>query len=142
MEYADRLNVELLLIGDRVGSSHCFGANHQCRYTMDDAYLASDLVTYPSGYEGFGNAFVEAIYFQKPIVVNRYSIFIEDIEPLGFDVIAFDAFVTRDTVERIQRYMEPDHLQKAVEHNYCIGKEHLSYEVLERKLLPLIESFE
>jgi glycosyltransferase involved in cell wall biosynthesis len=36
-------------------------------------------VTYLSGYEGFGNAFIEAIYFKKPIIVNRYSIFVEDI---------------------------------------------------------------
>jgi hypothetical protein len=42
-------------------------------YTLEDAYKAADLVTYTSGFEGFGNAFVEAIYHRKPIVVNRYA---------------------------------------------------------------------
>ena len=35
----------------------------------------ADLVTYPSTFEGFGNAFLEAIYYCRPIVVNTYSIY-------------------------------------------------------------------
>jgi len=34
---------------------------------------------YPSLFEGFGNAFLEAVYYRKPMLVNRYSIFIADI---------------------------------------------------------------
>ena len=39
-------------------------------YTLFDIYPHADLVTYPSYYEGFGNAFLEAVYFRKPVVVN------------------------------------------------------------------------
>ena len=39
-----------------------------------DIYPHADLISYPSIYEGYGNAFVEAIYFRKPILVNRYQI--------------------------------------------------------------------
>jgi hypothetical protein len=141
MEYAQRLGVELLYVGDKVGTAHCFKAICDKKYTIDDAYQNADLVTYPSGYEGFGNAFLESIYFKKPIVVNRYSIFVEDIEPCGFEVIPFESFVTSEVVDRIRSFLEPEHLNRAVDTNYEVGKQYFSYEVLESKLLPLIESF-
>jgi hypothetical protein len=141
VEYAERLGVKVMYIGEKVGSARCFKARCDRKYTIDDAYHNADLVTYPSGYEGFGNAFVEAIYFRKPIVVNRYSIFVEDIEPFGFEVIPFEAFITSEVVDSIRRFMEPGNLSRAVEKNYELGKRYFSYEVLEKKLLPLVESF-
>lgn len=141
LEYADRLGVELIYIGEKVGSARCFNARRDKKYTMDDIYQNADLVTYPSGYEGFGNAFLEAIYFKKPIVVNRYSIFVEDIEPCGFEVIPFESFVTQEVVDRIKLFLERENLRDVAESNYEIGKRYFSYEVLEKKLLPLIESF-
>ena len=65
-------------------------------YTLWDLYPHADLVTYPSLYEGFGNAFLEAIYFRMPVLINRYSIFVRDIEPKGFRVPVMDGFVTRE----------------------------------------------
>ena len=141
VEYAERLGVEVLYIGDKIGPARCFGADKDDGYTMDDVYQAADVVTYPSGYEGFGNAFLEAIYFKKPVVVNRYSIFVEDIEPCGFEVVAFESFVSRDVVERLKRFLEPQNLRPVLEKNYELGKRFFSYEVLEKKLLHLMESF-
>ncbi|MCK4729655.1 MAG: glycosyltransferase family 4 protein [Desulfobacterales bacterium] len=141
LEYADRLGVELIYIGEKVGSARCFNARRDKKYTMDDIYQNADLVTYPSGYEGFGNAFLEAIYFKKPIVVNRYSIFVEDIEPCGFEVIPFESFVTQEVVDRIKLFLERKNSTDVAESNYELGKRYFSYEVLEKKLLPLIESF-
>ncbi len=141
VEHATRMGVELLFIGDRVGSSQAFGANHDKPYTIDDVYQSADLVTYPSFYEGFGNAFLEAIYFKRPLVVNRYSIYVEDIEPKGFDVVSFEGFVTDDVVERVREVLEPPRRREAVERNYALGERFFSYEVLERELLTLIRSF-
>lgn len=141
LEYARRLGVEVIYVGDRIGSIRCFQEHGNGAYTMDDVYQAADVVTYPSGYEGFGNAFLEAIYFQRPVVVNRYSIFVEDIEPCGFDVISFESFVTRRIVDRIKWFLEPEHLAVSTRKNYELGKRFFSYEVLEKRLLPLIESF-
>jgi len=141
MEYAERLGVEVVCIGDKVGCPRSFKTRCDKKYPIEDAYHNADLVTYPSGYEGFGNAFLEAIYFKKPIVVNRYSIFVEDIEPCGFEVIPFEAFVTQEVVDRIKIVLEPENLGRAVDRNYELGKKYFSYKVLEKKLLPLIESF-
>jgi len=141
VEYAERLGVEVLYIGDMVGSIHGFSTECKKKYTIDDVYQAADIVTYPSGYEGFGNAFVEAIYFKKPIVVNRYSIFVEDIEPCGFDVIDFESFVTRHLIERLRAFMKPKNMRTSLEKNYQLGRKFFSYEVLERKLLSAMSSF-
>ena len=140
LEYAERAGVKLVLIGDRVGGEHAFGGRHERPFSIDDVYLAADLVTYPSGYEGFGNAFLEAVYFKKPLVVNRYSIFVEDIEPKGFDVVSFEGFVTDTVARQVEAMLERDKLAEAVEKNYELGREFFSYETLEAKLLHLIGS--
>jgi glycosyltransferase involved in cell wall biosynthesis len=70
-----------------------------------DIYPCADFVTYPSLYEGFGNAFLEAVYFRKPVLINRYAIFVRDIEPKGFDLIAMDGFLTRRTIEAVRHVL-------------------------------------
>lgn len=141
LEYAARLGVKVVYTGDKIGSVRSFRSNCDKEYSMDDVYIASDLVTYPSGYEGFGNAFIEAIYFMKPIVVNRYSIYVEDIEPCGFNVIPFEGFVTKEIVDRAKQFLDQQNLKTLVEKNYTLGKKHFSYKVLEKKLLSILETF-
>ena len=61
-----------------VDSNFFRGCDAQGRkmYTLWDIYPHADFVTYPSLYEGFGNALLEAFYFKKPIMTNRYSIYV------------------------------------------------------------------
>lgn len=108
-------------------------------YTLGDVYQQADLVTYPSTIEGFGNAFLEAIYFRRPIIVNAYSIFAIDIKPKGFRVIEFDGYITDEAVRQTRDILEhPQVAQEMVEHNYELGKRYYSYGVLERSLKTLI----
>jgi glycosyltransferase involved in cell wall biosynthesis len=108
-------------------------------YTLNDIYPHADLVTYPSTFEGFGNAFLEAVYYRKPIVVNKYSIYSYDIEPKGFLTIEIDGFVTEDAVQKAREVLEnPELRQKMVETNYEIATRCYSYSVLQQKLKNLI----
>jgi glycosyltransferase involved in cell wall biosynthesis len=108
-------------------------------YTLWDVYAQADLVTYPSSIEGFGNAFLEAIYFRRPIVVNNYTIFAIDIKPKGFRVIEFDGFITDETARAARQMLEePPLAYETSEHNYRLAKRHYSYAVLERRLLMLL----
>lgn len=141
LEYAQHLGVDVIYLGEKVGSSRCFKTKSAKKLTIDDVFQSADLVTYPSGYEGFGNAFIEAIYFKKPIVVNRYSIFVEDIEPCGFEVIPLEGFVTKKIGDRVKQFLEPENVRLTADKNYELGKRYFSYDVLEKKLLPIIESF-
>jgi len=68
-----------------------------------EVYQAADFITYPSLYEGVGNAFLEAIYFKKPILVNRYKVFIDNIEPKGFELVTMDGALPGNVVKKIKK---------------------------------------
>jgi glycosyltransferase involved in cell wall biosynthesis len=108
-------------------------------YALEDIYPHADLVTYPSTFEGFGNAFLEAIYYRKPLVVNNYSIYSFDIKPKGFKVIEFDGYITEDTIQKTRKIlMTPELSEEMVEHNYQLAIRHYSYAVLRQKLRGLL----
>ncbi len=137
-EYAANLGVKMVFMEDLIGTEWEV-AQGKKPYTIGDVYRCADLVTYPSGYEGFGNAFLEAVYYRKPIVVNRYSIYVADIEPKGFDVITIDGFVDSTTIDKIGEVLSDGRRRKEmVDRNYELALEHFSYEVLEESLLHLI----
>ncbi len=82
---------------------------------------------------------MEAFYYRKPVLVNRYSIFITDIEPKGFRVISMNGFITRDVIDEVKQVIEdPEFRREMVDHNYELGKAFFSYSVLRRKLRALI----
>jgi glycosyltransferase involved in cell wall biosynthesis len=142
-DYSESMGVKLLTIDHLISFARCAGADGGKLHCTGDIYQNADLVTYPSGYEGFGNAFLETIYYKKPIVVNRYSIYIADIEPVGFDVIVLDGFVSSRVIEQIKKVLsDKDRRQAMVEHNYRIAKRYFSYEVLEEKLMHIIRALE
>ena len=111
-------------------------------YTLWDVYPHVDLVTYPSLYEGFGNAFLEAVLYKKPVLVNRYSVYIVDIEPKGFDVVAIDGFITNKAVQDVRDVLQNDERRLSmVEKNFEIGKRFFSYGVLRRRLSAILSGF-
>jgi glycosyltransferase involved in cell wall biosynthesis len=105
-------------------------------YSLWDVYHACDIVAYPSRKEGFGNAFLEAVYTRKPIVVNRYEIYVRDIEPKGFDVIPLDeGRVTGEAMDGIHAVLtDPKRRSGMVETNYRIAREWFSYDCLAERL--------
>ena len=106
-----------------------------------DIYPHADLVTYPSLIEGFGNAFLESIYFKKPLLVNRYPVFIKDIEPLGFDLAVMDGYLTAQTVQEVRTLLDsPQRRKEMVEHNYALAARHFSYDVLRKNLEVLMSN--
>jgi glycosyltransferase involved in cell wall biosynthesis len=109
-------------------------------YSLWDTYPHADLVAYPSQYEGFGNALIETIYFRKPAFVNRYSVYAEDIGPLGFQFVELNGVVTDEVVTAVHNLLHhPEKTSPIVEHNYRLGQEHFSYQTLEgllKQLLP------
>lgn len=141
-QYAKRMGVKIKAIDKMVNHERKKDNRGNQLFTIGDVYKNSDIVFYPTGYEGFGNAFLEAIYFKKPIVLNRYSIYIADIEPKGFDVIVFDTLATDETVGKVKSLLKnPQMIKKMTEKNYLLAKKYFSYEVLEKKLLSIINSF-
>jgi len=138
-DYSILMGVDTVFVSEIINEERGMTPSGQKIYTLFDIYPHADLVTYPSSFEGFGNAFLEAIYFRKPIVVNRYSIYSTDIEPKGFSVIEIDGYVTEDAVRQTREVLENRELrQKMVEKNYEIATRCYSYSVLKQKLTTLI----
>ncbi len=132
-------HVDLRFIATRIGDIRQIDSEGKKVYTLSDLYHHADLMTYPSLYEGFGNAFLEAVYFRVPVLINRYSTFTRDIEPKGFKVPVMDGFLTRTVVENVRRLFEDrEHRQNTVDHNYRVAARFYSYSVLRRKLRTLI----
>jgi mannosylglucosylglycerate synthase len=141
LELAQQSGVDVKFVHGQVLPTEA-GANGASVSSLAEAYVHADLISYPSLYEGFGNALIEAFYYRKPVLVNRYSIFITDIEPKGFQVIAMDGFLTRRVIEQVQRVInDAEYRNEMVEHNYELGKRFFSYSVLRRKLRSLITAF-
>lgn len=109
-------------------------------FSLADAYQQSALVTYPSTVEGFGNAFIETLYYRRPIVMSSYEIFRTDIKPKGFRVIEFEDFITDETVERARQVLDdPDLAAEMTDHNYELGRRYYSFHTLERRLTTMIQ---
>jgi len=142
IEMAERANVDLRFVNDRVGESRGFDSQGRKMYSLADVYANTDFVTYPSLYEGFGNALLEAIYFCKPLLVNRYSIFRTDIEPKGFQMIAMDGYLTRQVADQVRRVIDDQkYREHMVKHNYELATRFYSYAVLLRKLRAIVCNF-
>ena len=140
--WALRQGVPLHFIHNRLNEEAGREAGGQRLYSLSDVYPHADLVTYPSIYEGFGNAFLEAVYFRKPILVNRYSVYIVDIEPKGFDVISIDGYVTDAAVQEVRRILtDPVRRQEIVDKNFQLARKYFSYQILRKALANLISSF-
>jgi mannosylglucosylglycerate synthase len=137
---ADTLEVPVVFGGDRFAPSRGMTTDGRKIYNLADAYEASHVVTYPSLIEGFGNAFVEAIYHRKPVVMSRYAIYQTDIMPKGFQVIEFDDFVSESAVAHARELLaNPDRLKEMADHNYELGRKYFSYSVLRKRLALLLD---
>ncbi len=141
--YAKIMGVPLIIRPDIIGTSRGMTPEGKKVYTLWDIYPHADIVTYPSMYEGFGNAFLEAIYFHKPLVVNRYSIYEMDIEPMGFDVITMDGYVTDNVIDEIRTILSsPEERERRAEKNYELASQFFSFELLAYKLMTILIYFE
>ncbi len=110
-------------------------------YSLSDAYANAQACTYFSTYEGFGNAFVEAVLAKRPIFVNNYEpVFWPDIGSKGFECVMLENnLLTDEAVESVDKILHDPELRKEIsEHNFALGRQLFSYEVLEQKLQTLL----
>jgi hypothetical protein len=137
--FAALLNVTVNFESAIVGDARGFTPEGRKIYTLADVYPQADLVTYPSSIEGFGNAFLEAIYYKRPLVVNNYSIYEADIKPKGFKVIEFDGYISEATLEHARNLLtHPQEAAQTAVLNYDLARRYFSYTILERRLRLLL----
>ena len=117
---------------------------HKKIYSIEDAYSHADICTYFSTYEGFGNAFVETVLAKKPIFVNNYKpVYWPEIGSKGFEAVMLnDNKLTNKALMQMKDVIyNPKRAREIAEHNFSLGKELFSYDVLEEILGKLFNKF-
>jgi glycosyltransferase involved in cell wall biosynthesis len=103
--------------------------------SMADLYAASDLVVFPSTWEGFGNVPVEASIHRKPVVVGDYPVAAELVE------LGFRWFKSEDRDAITHAVTEPSAYAEQAAHNRGVAEEFLSVKVVGDQMQSLFEQF-
>lgn len=149
---ASQQGVELLFINDVIEHARCYKGNDKC-YSLWDAYVHCDIVTYPSILEGWGNQFLEAVFARKPVVVYEYPVYKTDIKNKGFEIISLgehhqidddglvcvDENIVKEAAQAAISVLTDNQLRsEMVEKNFAIGQKHFSYKNLKDLLVQLL----
>ncbi|MFA8435968.1 MAG: glycosyltransferase [Marinifilaceae bacterium] len=116
--------------------------NHGTAYSLSDAYAHATACTYFSTYEGFGNAFVEAVLARCPIFVNNYKpVYWPDIGSKGFKTVMLEGNeITNQALRDMNEVIYKPQLNHEIgEFNFQLGKKLFSFDTLEQKLEELLD---
>ena len=150
---AAELEVDVVWCGERV--KHARGQDEQGKlYSLWDAYVGADLVTYPSSWEGWGNQLIEAVFARVPVALFEYPVYVSDLREAGFRVASLgDTLGPRDerglvtvppdalrsaTEQVVRSLQDADARREAVAHNVARARERYSFEALEGILAEIL----
>ena len=150
----ERARIDALFIEDVIGGQRQTRGGEKI-YSLWDAYVFADFVTYPSLWEGWGNQFLEALRARLPLMLFEYPVYQADIKDKGFRVVSLGSKIQgRDDTGLVQ--VAPQVIeaaadravelltdvrlrQETVEHNFQLGRQHYSLESLRGYLAPLMD---
>ncbi len=139
LEYINHMKVRVVFAEQLFSGTRRRMADGTKVYSLADAHFLADLVTYPSSIEGFGNAFLEAVYYRKPILMSAYEIYRVDIRPKGFHVIEFEDYVTENVARQVREVLDNEALAHLMaQKNYETARHYYSFTNLEALLGALI----
>ena len=153
IRYAKEKKINMLVKPELIDHSRHLDEAGKKVYSLWDAYVHCDLITYPSIYEGWGNQLLEGVFAKRPQVVFEYSIFESDIKKYGFDYISLsntyetgadglakisDATLEAAAEEVLSYLTDSKRYKSCVDKNFEIASEHLSMEALEKMLDEIV----
>ena len=102
--------VQYRFLYDRIESNRSY-RDEKTIYSLWDAYVFADVVSYTSIWEGFGNQFLEAVFARKPIILFEYPVFMADIRKGRYHYISLGC--KNISLENELASIPVDHLKKA-----------------------------
>lgn len=145
--------IDVRFIDQRIAGQRRFD-NGKKIFSLWDAYVVADFVTYPSLWEGWGNQLLEAVYARLPVLIFEYPVYLVDIKDKGFELISLgdktlpedDRGLARVSQEKIDAAADQaielltngSMRQDLVEHNFQLGLRHFSLEMLRERLSKML----
>ncbi len=149
-ELARKKEVSLSLISDRVASVRGTDSEGLKLFTNRDVLVNADIVTYLPVWEGFGNAFLEAVACRVPVVVSTYLVYKTDIKNAGFKSVEIrddydsngDLVIPLSVYDAVHEALfDTEVRSEMIETNFEIGKKEFGYTTLRNKLSQVLESY-
>ena len=141
-DYVELMKVKAIFVDDIISDKRrSIKEDGRKVYKLEDVYHYADLVTYPSVFEGFGNAFLEAVYYRRPVFVNNYSIYHFDIKPKGFNAIEMNDYVSNDTITKVEKVLGDRILRTHMaDVNYELANKYYSFSVVKTSLNQIMDT--
>lgn len=141
-EEAARSGIRYKFIGQQVSAQRGTTADGKKIYDLWDIYPHAHFITYPSVYEGFGNALIETMYFRKPLVVHRYPAYLADIKPKGVRAVEFWHDISDEVLHETREIIENPKLREEItENNFNVGLKHFSFKVMRDVIDEVMDRF-
>ena len=149
-----RLKIKCFFAYNNFSLQDDFKKDKRMTFNFFDSYLIADLVTYTSIKEGFGNQFLEAVFFKKPVILFEYPVFKTDIKKEGYKVISLGSEIKavngfksvpkvkiKEAVDETVDLLKDEKKYKAmVEQNFTIAKKFHDESLLRKDLASLLNS--
>lgn len=84
---ASDLGVNMIVAHSRINHNRQY-IDEVKKYSLWDAYVIADFVTYPSILESWGNQLTEAIFAKKPMLIYEYPAYLSDIADKNFSFVS------------------------------------------------------
>ncbi len=152
-EVAQEKDIKVKFVNENINAKRSFN-NHEKKFSLWDAYVYADLVTFPSIWEGWGNQFIEAVFARKPIALWEYPVFKKDIKKEGYKYISLGSELAelrsnglnrippknlRKAVLRAEKWLLNPNLDKVLDKNFQIGNEFHGFKIIEDFLVKELE---
>ncbi len=148
---AHQYKVPMYCISDRLSSHRGRDENGKKLYSTRDILCHANLVTYLPIWEGFGNAFLEAVACRAPIITTTYLVYKVDIQGAGFKVVEIrnrygndgSLEIPESVFGEMRQYLtDLEMKEEAVEHNFNVGKREFGLSLLKSGLERIIDEYE
>ena len=150
---AKEMGVETIFIEDIIDSSRITRRGEKI-YSLWDAYVFADFVTYPSIWEGWGNQLLEALRAKLPFLIFEYPVYEADIKDKGLRVVSLGnqisgrdehglVTVDQEIIEKaadqaIELLTDNELRQETIDHNFRMAKRFYSMDALHIYLRQLM----
>ena len=147
---AESENVDMYLISERVSSIRTVNEKGERLYTSRDILLNADLAIYLPKWEGFGNAYLEAVSCRIPVVISTYLVYKTDIKCAGFENIEIrDEYdeegllqIPDSAITKINNILNDSEKKiKMTDKNFETGMREFGFDMLTKKLNGLLDSY-